>query len=119
MRSLLLVLSLLFIGSPLGIGVVNAENFPDRPIEVVIPGDPGSFLDVAARAFADEFGRVLKTAVIPLNKPDASGTLGANFVVRSKKGGYTILYTNSGPIVYAKASNPEASGMILSRIWSP
>lgn len=108
MRSLLLVLSLLFIGSSLGMGIVDAQTFPDRPIEIVIPGDAGSFLDVAARAFAEEFGRILKTPVIPLNKPGASGTVGANFVAKSKKGGHTILYTNSGPIVYAKASNPEA-----------
>jgi tripartite-type tricarboxylate transporter receptor subunit TctC len=96
------------MGSSVGIGVVNAQTFPDRPIEVVIPGDPGSFLDVAARGFADECGRILKTPVVPLNKPGAAGTVGASFVVRSKKGGYTILYTNSGPIVYAKASNPDS-----------
>lgn len=42
MRSLLLVVSLLVIGSSLWMGVVNAQTFPDRPIEVVIPGDPGS-----------------------------------------------------------------------------
>lgn len=107
-RSLLIVLCLLAIGSSLGTGAVNAQMFPDRPIEIVIPGDPGSFLDVAARGFADEFGRIVKTSVIPLNKPGAAGTVGANFVVRSKKGGYTILYTNSGPIVYAKASNPDS-----------
>jgi tripartite-type tricarboxylate transporter receptor subunit TctC len=42
MRRLLIVLSLLTIGSSLGIGVVHAQTFPDRPIELVIPGDPGS-----------------------------------------------------------------------------
>jgi tripartite-type tricarboxylate transporter receptor subunit TctC len=103
-----MVLTLLTLGFSLEMGVVNGQTFPDRPIEIVIPGDAGSFLDVAARAFGDELGRVLKTPVISLNKPGASGTVGANFVVRSKKGGYAILYTNSGPIVYAKASNPEA-----------
>jgi len=108
MRRLLIVLSLLTIGSSLGIGVVHAQTFPDRPIELVIPGDPGSFLDVAGRALAEELGRILKIPVIPLNKPGASGTVGADFVVKGKKSNYTILYTNSGPIVYAKASNPEA-----------
>jgi tripartite-type tricarboxylate transporter receptor subunit TctC len=42
-----------------------------------------------------------------LNKPGASSTLGADFVVKSKKDGYTILYANTSAVVYARATNPE------------
>jgi tripartite-type tricarboxylate transporter receptor subunit TctC len=50
--------------------------------------------------------KVLNTPVIPLNKTGGAGTVGADFVAKGKKDGYTILYINSN-IIYSYAANPQ------------
>jgi tripartite-type tricarboxylate transporter receptor subunit TctC len=68
---------------------------------------PGDGLDVSGRLMADELGKLLKVPVIPLNKPGATGTVGTDAVVKAKKDGYTILFTNSASIIYTKILHPE------------
>ena len=70
--------------------------------------DPGSAADTAGRGLAEELGKVLKTPVIVVNKPGAGSTLGADFVVKSKKDGYTLLYATSSAVVHTKATNPQS-----------
>lgn len=109
MRYFIFVISLFSIVYAWSIGAttLQAQPYPSHPIQIVVPMDPGSMADTAARIFADEFGKVLKTPVVVLNKPGASATLGTDFVVKSKKDGYTIVYAPTSAIVYARATNPE------------
>lgn len=86
---------------------VEAQPYPSRPIDLIVTHDPGSAADTAGRLFAEEFGKILKTPVVVINKPGAGSTLGADVVVKSKKDGYTLLYATVSAVVYAKASNPE------------
>ena len=86
---------------------LNAQTYPSYPIQVINSFDPGSAGDTALRPYAEELGKNLATPVIVLNKPGAASTLGTDFVVRSKKDGYTILYVGPSALVYARASNPE------------
>jgi len=51
--------------------------------------------------------KILGTQIIVVNKPGAALTLGTDAVVRSKKDGYTIVYTSSGALVYTRVINPE------------
>jgi len=67
---------------------------------------PGDMTDLTGRVLASELQKNLKTAVIPINKPGGGATIGADFVAKSKKDGYTILYANSN-IYYAHAMNPD------------
>jgi tripartite-type tricarboxylate transporter receptor subunit TctC len=90
-----------------GTTAVLAQPYPAQPIQIVVPNDPGSAGDTIARQFAEEFSKVVKTPVTVLNKPGASSTLGTDFVVKSKKDGYTLLYANTSAVVYARATNPE------------
>jgi tripartite-type tricarboxylate transporter receptor subunit TctC len=69
--------------------------------------DPGTTGDITGRLLAEELGKILGTQIIVINKPGASMTLGTDVVVRSKKDGYTIGYTNTSAIIYAKVSNPD------------
>jgi len=62
--------------------------------------------DLTGRALATELGKILKTSVIPVNKAGGGATMGADFVAKAKKDGYTILYANSN-IYYAHAMEPE------------
>ena len=56
---------------------------------------------------AEELGKLLKVPIIPLNKPGATGTVGTDAVVKSKKDGYTILFTNNASIIYTKILHSE------------
>jgi tripartite-type tricarboxylate transporter receptor subunit TctC len=109
MKRFFLVVGLFMTGYSLGIVTVQAQPFPNHPIQLIIPGDPGSAIDISGRAFSEELSRILKVSVIPLNKPGGAATVGTDYVAKSKKNGYTILYANTSAIIYAKASHPEAT----------
>lgn len=85
-----------------------AERYPDRPIQLVIPMPPGGFMDIIGRWVADDLEQILGTKVVVLNRPGGSMTLGTDSVVRSKKDGYTILFTSTSAIVYTRITNPES-----------
>ncbi len=107
-RSVLLFNLLILLGSlGLGVSITFAQPYPNRPIQWIIPGAAGSILDIAGRLTGDELGKLLGEQFIPVVKPGAGFTLGTDFVARSKKDGYTLVYTNSAAIVFTRALNPE------------
>ncbi|MEW6665153.1 MAG: tripartite tricarboxylate transporter substrate binding protein [Thermodesulfobacteriota bacterium] len=82
-----------------------AQTFPGQSIQMVITLAPGDTLDLTGRAIASGMSKILKSPVVPLNKTGGAGTVGADFVAKGKKDGYTLLYINSN-IIYAYANNP-------------
>ncbi|MBP1700877.1 MAG: hypothetical protein H6Q41_6065 [Deltaproteobacteria bacterium] len=110
MKRSIFVLSLVLMMSSVGFGatIAQAQPYPNRPIQLVVPLPPGAQGDVSARILADEMAKILGTQIIVVNKPGAALTLGTDAVVRSKKDGYTVVYTSSGALVYARVINPEA-----------
>jgi tripartite-type tricarboxylate transporter receptor subunit TctC len=109
MKRLMLVFGLIFVVYELTFEApaVLAQSYPNRPIQLVIPLPPGAQGDVSGRLLADEIGKNLGTQVIVVNKPGATSTVGTEIVARSKKDGYTIVYTSSGPISYIRVTHPE------------
>jgi tripartite-type tricarboxylate transporter receptor subunit TctC len=109
MRRILFVvgLGMIIYGLSLGTPTVQAQPYPNRPIQLIIPGAPGSILDIAGRLLGEEIGKILGTQLIPVDKPGAGFTLGTDLMARSKKDGYTLAYTNSPAIVHARVLNPE------------
>lgn len=103
-----LVLSLSIFAATFGALPAGAQTYPDKPIQLVIPVPPGVVLDLTGRMVAEELSKILKTPVLALNKPGASMVLGTDQVVRSKKDGYTLAYTNTSAIVYSRVTNPES-----------
>lgn len=77
------------------------EKYPARAIELVIPWAPGGVADIAGRIFADELSKVLKVPVTPVNKPGASGTIGAAYLAKAKKDGYTLMGTSLSTLILA------------------
>jgi tripartite-type tricarboxylate transporter receptor subunit TctC len=71
---------------------LHADDYPSRPIKVVLGFGPGSTNDVRVRQIADRLGAVLGQPVIVENRPGASGTLGAGFVAKAPPDGYTLYY---------------------------
>lgn len=75
-------------------GVAAAQDFPSRPIKLVIPQAPGSGADVVGRLLADFMSRELKQSVVVDNKPGANGIIATQMVQREPADGYTVLLTS-------------------------
>lgn len=81
------------------VGTVAAQDFPNRPITIVIPYPAGGTSDGQVRMFQEKLGKMLGQAVVVENKPGASGAIGAQYVARSKPDGHTLLYPNTGFLI--------------------
>jgi len=86
---------------------LQAAEYPEHSIQLVITNVPGAMVDITARMLGDEMGAILGQKIIPNNKPGAGSVLGTDFALRSKKDGYTLLYGSNSGFAYAPASNPE------------
>ena len=95
----------------LGVGVqpLQAETYPSHSIQIVIPAAPGDGGDIAGRLIAEELTKILKTPVVAVNKPGAAAAVGTDFVAKSKKDGYTLLYGITAGTVYSPALSGENS----------
>jgi tripartite-type tricarboxylate transporter receptor subunit TctC len=87
--------------------LVHAETYPNRPIQLIISIPAGGGGDVNARLLVDVLGKNLGAQIVPVNKPGAADTVGADAISKSKKDGYTIGYTSSGAMVTSRIVNPE------------
>jgi tripartite-type tricarboxylate transporter receptor subunit TctC len=75
---------------------VRADDFPSKPIKIVVPFAPGSATDIASRGLAAKLQEILKQPVLVDDKPGASGQLGATIVATAPADGYTLMMgTNS------------------------
>ena len=73
------------------IPAARAQDFPSKPIKIVVPFAPGSATDITARGLAAKLQEILKQPVIVDDKPGASGQLGASAVATAPADGYTLL----------------------------
>ena len=90
-----------------GIPWVQAQPYPNRPIQVIIPNVAGSIMDINARALSNELGKILGTLMIPVNKPGAASVVGTEILAKSKKDGYTLGHAGNAPFVFSRILNPE------------
>lgn len=73
-----------------------AQDYPTRPIRLIVPFAPGGAADLVARAVAPALSKRLGQQVVVENKPGAGATLGADFVAKAPADGYTMLYGTPG-----------------------
>ena len=76
----------------------SAQNWPDKPLRIVVPAGAGSSLDVLARTIGEKLKDKFNQPVIVDNKPGAGGALGTADVVKSAPDGYTLLLGFNGPL---------------------
>jgi tripartite-type tricarboxylate transporter receptor subunit TctC len=93
MRFFVLVLVFLIAGT------AHAQNYPSRPIRMVIPLSPGGFADVPGRLLAARLSSALGRPVYVENKPGAGGTIGADAVAKSAPDGHNILFTGTPHVI--------------------
>lgn len=80
-----------------------AQEFPNRPVHIVVPWPPSGNVDITARTVAPALGDALGQQVIVDNRPGAGGTIGSAQVAKSSPDGYTLLLGSSGTISSAPA----------------
>jgi tripartite-type tricarboxylate transporter receptor subunit TctC len=71
-----------------------AADFPVRPIRLVVPFSAGGGIDVVARLLAQGMGERLGQQVLVDNRTGAGGSVGADFVAKSKPDGYTLIFNS-------------------------
>ncbi|MCW5736712.1 MAG: tripartite tricarboxylate transporter substrate binding protein [Enhydrobacter sp.] len=72
-------------------GAVRAQEFPSKPVKIVVPFAAGSATDLVARGLGMKLQDILKQPIVIENKPGASGQLGASAVATAPADGYTLL----------------------------
>jgi len=122
----LIIGALLLIASP----IANAQNWPTKPIKLIIPFAAGGTTDILGRLLAQQLTKDLGQNVIVENKPGAGGNIAAEFVAQSAADGYTIMLASGSmltvnpnlykklPVNYAKdfvyITNVASGPMLVS-----
>jgi tripartite-type tricarboxylate transporter receptor subunit TctC len=76
----------------------SAQNFPSRPITVIMPFAGGSGSDVAGRVLFNKMATLLGQPIVVENKPGAGGNLGTAMAAQAAPDGYTLVGAGSGPM---------------------
>ena len=88
-------------------GIAAADNFPVKPIRIVVPFAAGGAIDIIVRTSGQQLSKELGQPVLIDNRPGAGGNIGAEIVARSQADGYTLVAGTSAthgvnPSLYAK-----------------
>ena len=83
-----------------------AEDFPSRPLTLIVPFPPGGSTNIVMRIVADKLSELLGQQVVVDNRAGAGGTAGTRAVAKSAPDGYTLLVNATGgmsvnPVLYA------------------
>ncbi|WP_152682754.1 tripartite tricarboxylate transporter substrate binding protein [Caenimonas sp. SL110] len=85
------VSAILAVALVLACGAASAQDYPSKPVKLVIPFPAGGSSDGIGRQIAEKLGQVLKQTVVVENKGGAGGMIGADFVAKSPPDGYTLV----------------------------
>jgi tripartite-type tricarboxylate transporter receptor subunit TctC len=95
------VLAVLVLGSSTLSASVLAQNFPVKPVRIVVTWPPGGSNDVVARVMANRLTEALGQAFVIDNRAGATGTIGADLVAKSPPDGYTVMVNSATHIANA------------------
>lgn len=96
----------------------TAQNYPNRPIKVVVPFPPGGPTDGMARIVSDRLGAVLGQPIVVENRGGAGGGIGGKFVAEADPDGYTLLMSPGGALTTGPVINPNI-GYDPAKVFAP
>jgi tripartite-type tricarboxylate transporter receptor subunit TctC len=99
MRRLCFVLAVALATLALQVGAAPAQNYPNKPIRVMVPFVAGGAVDTLARMLGAKVSEQLGQPVIVENRPGAGGNIAADAVAKSPADGYTILQNTNGQAI--------------------
>src|ERR1700761_3446190 len=85
-----------------------ADDYPDRPVKVIVPTPPGGPVDVIARIAANSLQTTLGKAFVVENRAGAGNTIGSKDAAEATPDGYTLLFTAASGQVIAPLLHPDA-----------
>jgi tripartite-type tricarboxylate transporter receptor subunit TctC len=102
------IVSLAIAAGMLAAGQAGAQDYPSKPVTIVVPFSAGGGTDTMARVIAQGLNKALHQPFVVENKPGAGGNLGMATVARAPKDGYTLLMVTNNiainPSLYKKVN---------------
>lgn len=99
MKNLTTVLGLAALGLLCGAPAATAQDYPSRPIRIIVAFPPGASTDIVARLVAGQLGEALGQNVVVENRPGAGGNIGSQTARRANPDGYTLMMNSSAMAV--------------------
>jgi tripartite-type tricarboxylate transporter receptor subunit TctC len=90
-------------------GDARAQNWPTRPVTMVVPFTAGTTSDVVARVLADHLSKAIGQSIVIDNRGGAGGNIGGALVARAQPDGYTLLLATTGPAATNKLMYKDLS----------
>lgn len=90
-------------------GAVQAQSWPNGPIQLVIPSRPGGGTDIMGRIFADYLQQATGASVVVVNQPDGGGIVAQETVRTAAPDGQTLLFQHTGMLVQQATGRYEQS----------
>jgi tripartite-type tricarboxylate transporter receptor subunit TctC len=86
------------IAAPKAVLAQDASNYPNQPIQIIVPFAPGGASDFAARLLQNRLAEILGQQVVIVNRDGAAGNIGMGLAARAKPDGYTLFLGNVGTV---------------------
>jgi tripartite-type tricarboxylate transporter receptor subunit TctC len=93
--------------SCLSVPAAMAQDYPARPVKLLVASVPGSAPDILARVIAEPLSAALKQAVVVENKPGAGGVIGVDSVAKAPADGHTLVIGHDGTMAMSAVINPK------------
>ncbi len=121
-RTLLRLLAPLCLGLALGSAATAADDYPSKPVRIIVPYTPGGFNDTLARTVGDRLAKVWKQSVVVDNRPGGNTVLGNNLAAKAPADGYTMLITplpfSALPALYGNKLPYNATSDFQPLVWA-
>jgi tripartite-type tricarboxylate transporter receptor subunit TctC len=98
-------------------GLARADDYPARPIRMIVPWAPGGGSEISARIVGQKLGEYLGTTIVIDTRPGAASMLGTQLAARAQPDGYTLLFTDL-PVTINPAVNKNV-GYDLAKDFVP
>lgn len=95
-------LSALFLST-----LAPAQEFPSKPVRLIVPFAAGGDIDPISRLLAEHLQKEWGQSVVVETRPGAGGTIGSDYVAKSPADGYTLLMCSAGPITIGPSLYPK------------